>query len=117
MLLWRRSCSRRLAAMTPFLVAPLLSMTPTFADLRQLTLYERIGRAPVVVLGEIADGENRLASVTTLNLIKCTIPERPGAAFRIAFRLDSFLRKPWEDKIEFKTGEQVLLFLRKFTKE
>ena len=45
------------------------------------------------------------------------IPERPGDVFRIAYRLDSFLRRPWEEKIEFKSGEQVLLFLRKFTKE
>ena len=92
-------------------------MTPAHAEVRPLTLYERIGRAPLVVLGEITDGENRLASVATLDLIKCTIPERPGGTFRIAYRLDSFLRRPWEDKIEFRKGEQLLLFLRKFTKE
>ena len=103
--------------MALLLFPPLLLMTPSAADVRPLTLYERIGRAPVVVLGEITDGENRLASVTTLNLIKCTIPERPDGGFRIAYRLDSFLRRPWQDKIEFKKGEQVLLFLRKFTKE
>jgi len=113
----RRSSSRGLSAIAALLSAPLLSTSTIHPDIRPLTLYERIGRAPVVVVGAITDGENRLASVTTLNLIKCTIPERPSGTFRIAFRLDSFLRRPWEDKIEFRTGEQALLFLRKFTKE
>ena len=117
MLQWRKSSSRGQSATTALLFAPLLLMTPTSADLRPLTLYERIGRAPVVVVGEIADGESRLATVTTLSLIKCAIPERPADLFRIAYRFDSFMRRPWEDKIEFRKGEQVLLFLRKFTKE
>ena len=117
MLQWRRLFSRGPSATMALLFAPLLFMTPALADVRPLTIYERIGRAPIVVLGEISDGESRLASVTTLNLIKCVIPERPANVFRIAYRLDSFLRRPWEDKIEFKKGEQTLLFLRKFTKE
>jgi hypothetical protein len=87
------------------------------AEVRPLTLYEKVGRAPVVLWGEVTQGEARFASVRTLDLLKCTIPEIPGATLRIAFRLDSFLRNPWEDRIEFKTGEHVLLFLRKFTRE
>ena len=87
------------------------------AEVRPLTLYERTGRAPLVVRGEVLDGEHRFAVIRTLDLIKCTIPERPAAEFRIAYKLDSFLRRPWEDKIAFLDGERVILFLRKFTKE
>ncbi len=87
------------------------------ADVRPLTLYEKTGRAPLVVFAQVTDGVHRFAVIRNLGVIKCEIPERPGEAFRIAYKLDSFLRRPWEDKIEFGTGERVLLFLRKFTKE
>ena len=91
--------------------------TPGRAEVRPLTLYEKTGRAPLVIWGEITDGEHRFAVVNTLELLKCSIPERPAQVFRIAYKLDSFLRQPWQDKITFATGERVLLFLRKFTKE
>lgn len=87
------------------------------ADLVPLTLYQKTGRAPLVVWGEVEDGEHRFARIRTLGVVRCSIPECPGDAFRIVFRLESFLRRPWEDKIEFQTGERLLLFLRKFTKE
>lgn len=87
------------------------------AQLVPLTLYQKTGRASLVVWGEVTDGEHRFANIRTLEVVHCTIRERPGDAFRIAFRLDSFLRRPWEDKIQFQTGERLLLFLRKFTKE
>ncbi len=92
-------------------------LAPVRADVRPLTLYERTGRAPLVIWGEVADGEHRFAEIRTLQIVKCDIPERPPATFRIAFRLDSFLRRPWEGPITFKDGERVVLFLRKFTKE
>ena len=87
------------------------------ADVRPLTQYEKVGRAPLVVWGEVTDGAHRFAVIRTIEVIKVTIPERPGGSFRIAYKLDSFLRTPWQDKIEFVAGERVLLFLRKFTKE
>src|SRR5262245_45355797 len=87
------------------------------ADVQPLTLYEKSGRAPLVVWGEVTDGAHRFALVRTLDVVRCRIPEQPGPTFQIAFRLDSFLRPPWQDAITFKTGERVLLFLRKFTKE
>ncbi|HZI92791.1 MAG TPA: HEAT repeat domain-containing protein [Patescibacteria group bacterium] len=87
------------------------------ADVRPLTQYEKVGRAPLVVWGEVTDGAHRFAVIKTLEVLKITIPERPGESFRIAYKLDSFLRTPWQDKISFGAGERVLLFLRKFTKE
>jgi len=120
---WRNAAALRLRALlTPSAVAILsawmLSVgTLPRAEVRPLTLIERTGRAPVVVWGEVTDAERRYAIVKTLDLIKCSIPERPGPSFRIAYKLDSFLRQPWQDKITFETGERVLLFLRKFTRD
>ena len=100
------------------LAATAAAVAPARADVQPLTLYEKMGRAPLVVWGEVTDSEHRFAVVKTLEVVKCAIPERPGESFRIAYRLDSFLRLPWQDKIDFtKEGERVLLFLRKFTKE
>jgi len=94
-----------------------LAPSPARADIQQLTAYEKTGRAPLVVWGEVTDGVHRFAVIRTLDVIKCSIPERPAESFRIAFRLDSFLRPPWQEAITFKNGEHVLLYLRKFTKE
>ena len=98
-------------------LAALLHAPAVKPDVRPLTLYEKTGRAPLIVWGEITDGEHRYAVTHTLEVPKCDIPECPGDNFRIVYKLDSFLRKPWQDKIEFRTGERVLLFLRKFTKQ
>ncbi len=87
------------------------------AEVQILTLYEKTGRAPLVVWGEVTDGAHRFAVIQTLDVLRCSIPERPGEMFRIAFRLDSFLRPPWQDAITFLKGERVLLYLRKFTRE
>jgi hypothetical protein len=95
----------------------LLAAGATRADVTPLTLFERTGRAPLVVWGEVTDGAHRFAVIRTQEILRCSLRERPGGTFRVAFRLDSFLRTPWQDKIEFATGERVILFLRKFTKE
>jgi hypothetical protein len=87
------------------------------AEVQKLSLYQKTGRAPLVVWGTVADGEHMKAVIRTHEVVKCDIPQRPGESFLLAFRLDSFLREPWQDKITFKTGEEVVLFLRKFTKE
>ncbi len=86
------------------------------AEIQKLSLFEKTARAPIVLRAVVTDGENQKAEIRTLEMVSCTIVECPGENFRIAFRVDSFLRKPWEDKIEFRTGEEVMLFLRKFTK-
>lgn len=88
-----------------------------YAEIQKLTLFEKVARAPLVVRATITDGEDQKAQARNLETVTCKIPECPGENFRIAFRLDSFLRRPWEDKIEFHTGEEVFLFLRKFTKQ
>lgn len=117
----RMSTPRRLFRST-WQVLLVCLMAPAAASLARaqvtpLTLFERTGRAPLVVWGEITDGAHRFAVVRTEEILRCSIRERPGGTLRIAFRLDSFLRTPWQDKIEFQTGERVILFLRKFTKE
>jgi len=87
------------------------------AEIQKLTLFEKTARSQIVVHALITDGENQKAQARVLETVTCSVKECPGENFRIAFRLDSFLRRPWEDKIEFRTGEEVILFLRKFTKE
>src|SRR5262245_42896271 len=108
---------RRRLSFVSFLLAAATAAPPALAAVQPLTLYEKTGRAPLVVWGEVPDGTHRFAIIQTREVIRCTIPERPGDTFRIAFRLDSFLREPWQDSITFANGEHVLLFLRKFTKE
>lgn len=90
------------------------------AEIRALSLYEKCGRAPLVLWGEVTDGDDRFASLRILEVLKGPLPEPsmgPGGAVRIVYRLDSFLRKPWQDRIRFATGERVMLFARRFTRE
>ncbi len=90
---------------------------PALGEVHTLTLFQKSGRAPIVVLAQVTDGENRLAELRTREVVRCADSVCPGESFRVAFRLESFLRKPWEEKITFTTGDEVVLFLRKFTKE
>src|SRR5690242_5519343 len=69
---------------------------PARCEIRSLSLYEKTGRAPLVVWAEVTDAEHRFAVVRTLEVLKAVIPEKPGTTFRIAYRLDSFLRQPWQ---------------------
>jgi hypothetical protein len=112
----QRRCTAPTSAAACALIA-WLGAPAARGEVRPLSLYERVGRAPLVLLGEVTEGEKRFAPVRTLEVLKCSIPERPGPALRIAFRLESFRRQPWEDRIAFAPGERVLLFLRKFTKD
>jgi len=103
------------------LIAPLLGAALAIpgvchAEIQKLSLFEKTARAPIVVWAVVTDGENQKAELRMKEMVSCTVVECPGESFRIAFRVDSFLRRPWEDKIEFHTGEEVILFLRKFTK-
>lgn len=114
---WMRAHIRPAARLVVAGVLSLLAIGERRADVTPLTLYEKTGRAPLVVVGDVVDGEHRFAVIRTREVLRCAIREKPGETFRIAFRLDSFLRTPWQDVIEFKDGERVVLFLRKFTKE
>jgi hypothetical protein len=100
-----------------FLLVAMAFPAVSRAEIQKLTLFEKTARAPIVIMAVVTDGENQKAELRTREMVTCSIVECPGEVFRLAFRLDSFLRKPWEDKIEFRTGEEVVLFLRKFTKQ
>ncbi len=108
---------RPLAAVGLVAVTLLAGASSLLAEVIEMSLYRRTGLAPIVIWGEVTDGEHRYAQVRTLELFKCSAPPCPEENFRIAYKLDSFLRKPWEDKITFQDGERLVLFLRKFTKE
>ena len=88
-----------------------LLATPVQADLRPLTLYQRAGRSPWIVLGEIEDGDDRFARVKVIEILKGSYD---GAKLRIVFRMENFLRKAWEEKIEFAAGERAVLFLKRY---
>lgn len=93
-----------------------LTAPPARAEVRPLSLYQKVARSSVALWGEVVEAD-RYATLRVLEVIKCSVPERPGPTMRIAYRLDSFLREPWQDKIEFRKGERVLLFVRPFTKQ
>ncbi len=81
------------------------------ADIRPLTLYQRVGRTPWVILGEIVDGDDRFAEVKVLEVLKGEY-DRPS--LRVVYRLENFLRKSWQEKLEFETGEKAILFLKRY---
>ena len=83
------------------------------AEIQDLTLFQRTGRAKVVVWGEVINHDNQKAVIRTIELIKNTLPQAPPETFRIAFRLESFTRERWEKKITFDKGEEVILFLQR----
>jgi hypothetical protein len=100
---------RRLIATVGLLA--LAATTAARAELRTLTLYERTGRAHWVVLGEVADGDDRFAEVHVLEIFK---GEYDKPTMRIIYRLGNFLRKSWEDRLDFAKGERVVLFLKRY---
>lgn len=81
------------------------------ADVRPLTLYQRTGRSPWVILGEVIDGDDRFAEVKVVEMLK---GEYEHPTLRIVHKLESFLRESWEEKIEYGTGERVVLFLKRY---
>lgn len=81
------------------------------AELQPLTLYQRAGRAPWIILGEVTDGDDRFSQVKVLEVLK---GDYGLPTLRIVHRLENFLRKSWEEKLDFKTGEAVCLFLKRY---
>jgi len=81
------------------------------AELQPLTLYQRAGRSPWIILGEVTDGNDRFVEVKVIEVLK---GEYDLPTLRIVHRLENFLRKSWEDKLEFREGESVCLFLKRY---
>ncbi|HKY31200.1 MAG TPA: HEAT repeat domain-containing protein [Candidatus Polarisedimenticolia bacterium] len=94
---------------------------PARAEVRPLTLYEKVGRAPIILVGEVTEayarGKGQPARIRNHSTVRCSATPCPAETFLLAYKLDSFLRAPWEDRIVFAAGERVVLFLRPFTKE
>ena len=94
--------------------AALASPRPAWAELKPLTLYQRCGRSPWVILGDVTDGDDRFAKVKVVEVFK---GEYAGESLRVAHRLENFLRKNWEGKIAFGADDRVVLFLKRYDPE
>ena len=108
----RRAGALRVAGIA--LLAAALAGAEATADLIQLSLYEKPSESNLVVRGRVRRGDLRLAEIEVEEILK-GVYDRP--TLLIVFRLDNFARKPWEDKVVFRNGEPVLLFLNPFEKE
>lgn len=102
-----------LRRLIPFVLFSALLFSASQAEVQELTLFQRTGRAKVVVWGKVVNHDNQKAVIRTIELIKCSLPDPPPETFRIAFRLESFTRERWEEKITFVDGEEVILFLKR----
>jgi hypothetical protein len=104
----RRICRFAAAAAAAFAAWGSASV-PAIAELIRLDLYEKPAESELVVRGRIGRGDLRLAEVKVEEVLKGSY-DRPELL--IVFRLDNFTRKPWQDKVTFRNGEAVLLFLK-----
>lgn len=104
------------ALLGPLLLASLLvpAAPPTRGETTPLTLYQRCGRSPWVILGEVTDHDNRFAEIRVVEVLK---GEYEGRSLRVIHRLENFLRESWEDRIEFNPGAPVILFLKRYDPE
>jgi hypothetical protein len=88
--------------------------SPARAELNPLTLFQRCGRSPWVIIGEVTDYEKRFAQVRVIEVLKGKY-ELP--TLRVVHRLESWLRESWEEKIEFGRERYVVLFLKRYDPE
>lgn len=88
-----------------------LAAAPAVTDVKPLTLYQRAGRSPWLIYGEVVRGDRRFVEVKALEVIKGAYQRE---TFRVVYKLENFLRKSWEEKIEFATGEKALFFLKRY---
>jgi hypothetical protein len=87
---------------------------PLQAEVAPLTLYQRCGRSPWIIIGTVADHDDRLARIKVVEVLKGSYD---SATLRVVHRLENFLRERWEGKIEFGPEEQVVLFLKRYDPE
>jgi hypothetical protein len=92
----------------------LAGIAPVRADILETTLYEKPALSDLVVRGKVVRGDLRLAEVEIEEVLKGTYDR---SSLFVVFRLDNFTRKSWEEKVLFRNGEPVLLFLVPFEKE
>jgi hypothetical protein len=103
------------AALTLLTLLSLPGTSPAIhAEVKELTLYQRCGRSPWVILGEVTDADDRFPEVRVIEVLKGSY-ERP--TLRVVFRLQNWLRKGWEDKLAFSPGDKAILFLKRYDPE
>ncbi|MBI3450333.1 MAG: HEAT repeat domain-containing protein [Acidobacteria bacterium] len=84
---------------------------PAEADVRPLTLFQRVGRSPWVFFGQVKSSDKRFVSVSVVEVLKGSYAQ-PG--LRVIYKLENFLRKSYEDRIEFHAGERGVFFLKRY---
>ena len=104
-----------LAALSLMALVSLPGTSPALhAEVQELTLYQRCGRSPWVILGEVTDADDRFPEIRVIEVLKGSY-ERP--TLHIVFRLQNWLRKGWEDKLQFSPGQKAILFLKRYDPE
>lgn len=84
------------------------------SEVTTLTLFQRCGRSPWIILGEVGDSDDRLAEVRVVEVLK---GEYALPTLRVVYRLENWLREGWEKKIGFTRGDTVALFLKRYDPE
>jgi len=103
-------------AQAVLLFATIASLTaaagvPARGDVRPLTLFQRVGRSPWVVFGEVTSADKRFVSVSAVEVLKGAYAQ---PTLRVMYKLENFLRRSFEDRIEFHTGERGVFFLKRY---
>jgi hypothetical protein len=100
----------------PLLAAALLfaAAAAARADIKPLTLWDRTYRAELVARVSVLDGDDRLAKMAVLEVIK---GDYDREVLKIVFRAHNLAREPWEERIVFEKGQELILFLNRFTQD
>src|SRR5258706_9491052 len=88
-----------------------LLAAPAFGDVKPLSLYERAGRAPWLIYGEVSSIDKRFVVVKVVEVLKGSYQ---GDSLRIIYKLENFLRKSWEERMVFTAGEHAVFFLKRY---
>jgi hypothetical protein len=91
----------------------LVLAAPARAAISSLDNWEKTFRSELVVRATVLDGDDRLARMKVDEVLK---GDYKGEQLKIVFRAANFARKTWEEKITFKTGQHLILFLDRFRK-
>lgn len=95
-----------------FFPVALLSLLASFSSSltagEKQNLYERAAQAKLIVLGTIVEDDSKYAVVHIEETLK---GKSASDVIQVSFRIENFERKPGEEKITFKSGERVILFL------
>jgi hypothetical protein len=105
--------TRRLFA--PIVIATAICAVagPARAEVEELTLYQRTGRASLVVRGRALSDATRRPEVMVLETLKGSYPERTRLVV-VPHSEDNTRPTPWLHREVFKKGQESVLFLEPF---